>query len=357
MVEETTHLVTPCCGHVVANTDENKRWLADNAEYVAANPYSMSGYETYRWNCWGVWWTDWGKALVQFLSAIEARKRGDIAPLKEWTMKKESRWWTQKLSEPPPFNKTIFDYKMTDYADGEWPEDVIERLMGVDVQADRFEFVIRDFRKGGKSRLVYTGTVLTWGELAHVAAKYRIQNEKRHHRVIVDCGERPQEVWRECAKRRWLAVRGKNDRKNQMWPHGKSRVMKPWSTFLKGHNVTAPRGVRKVGGRKAVPTFCPYIEISDVYFQDWLSRLAAGDGIEWQYADDVPEDYVLDSVQVVETDGRRKYARIGKRPDHKRDCEKYILPLACILGVFEELPEASSDEESESEPVESEDED
>lgn len=359
MIQETTYLETPCCQHRIENTWENRRRLSYNARYIVTNPHAIPGWRSFRWACWVVYWQDWGKNLVQFLTAVEARKRGDINPLKEWTMKKEARWWELKAAEPPPMGIIDYGYKMTPgKSAGDIPEDVIDRLAGVDVQANRLEFVIRDFYPGGKSKLVFTGDVPSWDQLAAITARYGV--DRKPFRVFVDAGDQQQQVFRECKKRRWVPVVGRNERANQMWNHvaGKTTVQRPWSPARTGAIIQGLGNKDNVGGRRRNPveTVIKYYEVSDIFFEDWLSYLIPGDGLPWEYPTDAPEDYykALDSVRLEHLpNGRKKYVVIGDRPNHKRDCEKYLLAGAAMrsaspacLTIFHDLPETKPDEEA-----------
>jgi len=336
-----TRLITPCCGHEIKDNETNRRALATSGTYIPTNPNPLPNHRSFHFGCWTVYWQTWGTNLIQFLKAVAAKRRGDIQPLKEWTTKKEARFWTLKDQEPPPFARKSYGYKLADLADGSLPEGLQERLLTADMQTNRFEWVIRDWFPGGSSRLVATGACASWGDLAQVAGKYRL----RDYRVAVDMGDWTQEVWRECAKRKWIAIRGTG---GDLWTHRtkKETSKQPWSPPQKGRITTARRGVRQPGGRPAdaAHTHCYYYEISDLYFEDWLSRLISGDGVAWEYGDDSPEEYIksLDSVQKVQgPTGRMKYDVIGNRQNHRRDAEKYSLALAAIIGgVFVEVPAA-----------------
>jgi hypothetical protein len=361
MVQETTYLETPCCGHKIEDDDRglNRRALSESGKYIATNPHAVPGWRSFRWSCWVVYWQKWGKNLMQFLLAVEARKRGDINPLKEWTMKKEATWWTHKAAEPPPMGVIDYGYKMSrgDTA-GDIPEDVIDRLAGVDVQANRLEFVIRDFYPGGGSKKVFSGDVPSWGQLAAIMARYGVDRKK--FRVFVDAGDRQQEVWRECKKRHWIPVVGRNERQNQMWNHvvNGQTVQRPWSPVRTGAIIQGLGNKDNVGGRKKKrgETLISYYELSDFFFGQWLQFLIPGGGLPWEYPNDASEDYYksLDSMKLeYGPTGRKKYVPIHGRPNHKWDCEKYILAGAAMRSaspacqtIFHDLPEQTPDEEA-----------
>ena len=337
-VRETTHLETPCCKTRIANDPRNRRSLAASGTYVQTNPNPSPRHRSFRYSSWVVYWQDWGALLEQFLRAKEALKQGNIEPLKIWTQKKEARWWTVKDQEVPSFKeRKMFGYKMSDYLQGETYQDSLMRVMTVDMQADCFKVVVRDLRAGGGSRLIYQGTVKDWSEIAHLQAQYRI---KAYH-VGVDAGNWSQAVYKECAERQWIALIGSGGRS---WSHidkaTKAQTNRPYSPARQGRVASAPRSGQ--GGRPSKPIAAWYYEWSNLYFKDWLSRLVAGQGVEWEYADDVEDEYIqsLDSeARRIGPDGKPKWERIGTRPNHFWDCELMVLVLASIIGgVFLDLP-------------------
>jgi hypothetical protein len=176
------------------------------------------------------------------------------------------------------------------------------------------------------------------------------------YRTIVDMGNWKQEVWRECAKRQWIAIRGFPSK--DLWTHRgkKETTRQAWSPPQVGRISTLRRGVKQAGRPgTAAPDRCYYYEISDLYFEDWLSRLISGDGdsVKWEYGDDSPEDYLksLESVhKVTGKSGRQIYEVYSGRENHRRDAEKYALAGAVIIGgIFVDTPTAEPPPEEPSE--------
>lgn len=345
-VRETTHLETPCCKKRINNDPRNRRSLSASGKYVQTNPNPSPRHRSFRYSSWVVYWQDWGSLLEQFLRAKEALKSGNIESLKIWTQKKEARWWTVKDQEIPSFKeRKLFGYKMEDYKEGQIYEGSIKRLISVDMQADCYKLLIRDFKLGGGSRLIFQKTVKDWTDIAYYQTVYRI---KPFH-VAIDAGNWSQAVYKECADRQWIALVGSG---TKAWSHidkaTKQQTIRPYSPARQGRVASAPRRAEWQGGRKAKPVACWYYEWSNLYFKDWLSRLAAGQGVEWEYADDVEQEYIwsLDSeARRIGPDGKPKWQRIGNRANHYWDCECMILVLASIIGgVFVDVPQ--TDEET-----------
>jgi hypothetical protein len=350
-LKKTVRLKCPLCGaeHHPGNTIEERQAfvhkLASTGIYVPTNPNAREGHRSFRYSIWVVWWKDWGDMVEEYLHSREKLKVGVIDDYRLWVQQREARFWTIKDDEVPSFKeRKMFGYKMEDFKRGEELEESVKRLMAVDMQSDCYKVVIRDFQQGGNSRLVFQGTLKDWGEIAHLQAQYRI---KQFH-TAVDAGNWTQAVYRECSERQWIALHGSSQRS---WVHqdktAKSQSNKPYSTARQGRVATAPRKAQ--GGRPPKPLACWYYEWNNLYFKDWLSRLAAGQGATWEYADDVDDEYIqsLDSeVRRMGQDGKPKWERIGYRPNHYWDCELMLLVLGSIIGgIFVDMPEATEQED------------
>jgi hypothetical protein len=269
-------------------------------------------------------------------------KAGIIDDYKSFVQQREARWWTIKDQEIPSFKeRKTFGYRMTDYANnGHIFEASIKRLMVVDMQTDCFKVLVRDFCEGGASRLIYQGTVRDWSDIAWLQAQYRIQD----YHVAVDAGNWSQAVYKECAERKWVALIGSG---GKSWVHTdkatKKATNRPYSPARQGRVASAPR--KQQGGRPAKMQAAWFYEWSNLFFKDWLSRLASGQAVTWEYADDVEDEYIqsLDSeVRKVGPDGKPKWEKVGSRPNHFWDCECMSLVLASIIGgVFVDAPETN----------------
>jgi phage terminase large subunit GpA-like protein len=342
-VRETAHCETPCCKTKIENTPTNRRSLSASGRYFPTNLNPAPRHRSFRYPSWVVYWQDWGSLLEMFLRAQEALKRGNIEPLKIWTQKKEARWWTIKDQEIPSFKeRKFFGYKTKEFTQGEvWQESSL-RLMAVDMQADCFKCAIRDFRPGGDSRSLGSWTVKDWGEVAQLQARYRVPA----YRVAVDAQNWTQDVYRQCATRKWVALHGSSGKSWQHNAPGGQRVARPFSPVRQGR--VAVHTPKESGGRPGKPASAYSYEWSNLFFKDWLSRLVAGQGAAWEYPDDASDEYIaaLDSeARKVGKDGKPLWEKIGQRPNHFWDCECMTLVLASIIGaadpqlaVFAEAP-------------------
>jgi hypothetical protein len=325
-VRETAHCETPCCKTKIENTPTNRRSLSASGRYFPTNPNPAPRHRSFRYPSWVVYWQDWGSLLEMFLRAQDALKVGNIEPLKIWTQKKEARWWKLKDQEAPSFaQRKYFGYRMTDYADGSQTPDVAHRLMAIDMQANCLKAAIRDFRSGGASRLIWQGTLGGWEEAAQIQARFHV----RPLHVAVDAQNWTQEVYAECAGRKWVALHGSG---SKSWRH-EDKVTRPYSPPRIGRVATS-RGKKQADK-------CYFWEWSNLVIKDWLSRLLAGAGVDWAYPDDADDEYIeaLDSEKRTTGDSGPIWKQVGSRRNHFWDIECMLLVLASIRGgIFVELP-------------------
>lgn len=97
------------------------------------------------------------------------------------------------------------------------------RIMTVDVQKDHFWYLVREWYPGGHSTLVKWGKAGTFEDLK-VA-----EEENKAHYTGLDDGYTAAEVWRQCARFGWYAMRGED---RETWPHtgkNKKRVERPFN--------------------------------------------------------------------------------------------------------------------------------
>jgi hypothetical protein len=346
-LKKTVRMKCPLCGaeHHPGHTIEQRQAfvhkLAQSGIYVPTNGNARDGHRSFRYSIWVVWWKDWGDMIEEYLLSREKLKAGVIDDYRLFVQQREARFWTIADDAVPSFKeRKLFGYKMAEYNQGQTYEDSSERLMAVDMQADCFKVVIRDLKIGGDSRLIYQGTVRDWGDIAYLCASYRV----KPFRTAVDAGNWSQAVYKECAERKWVALIGSG---GKSWVHTdkatKKATNRPYSPARQGRVASAPR--KQQGGRPAKMQAAWFYEWSNLFFKDWLSRLASGQAVTWEYADDVEDEYIqsLDSeVRKVGPDGKPKWEKVGSRPNHFWDCECMSLVLASIIGgVFVDAPETN----------------
>lgn len=369
-VRATARLKTPCCGHVIENTETNRRNLSASGKYIATNTNPSPRHRSFRFSAWVVYWQDWGGLLEMFLRAQVAITQGNIEPLKIFTQKKEARWWTLKAREIPVVNtKKASEYVLADYQpkEGEpapkWEVELAEsvppprRMLGFDTQRATMPYIGRAFAPG-RSRLLAVGEVQGWIELEDLAASLEIPA----HLVLGDCGNWRAEVQKQCWLRGWTALRGRDvrnftrirGRRKMLTPfqkvrerltgekiffHPSPRSASPVEISVDGRTFSVPRSRFDVSGAAFVDVW----EWSNLHFKDILARLKVAP--EWEFADDVPSKYI-DSLESEAKDAKGIWRPIGKRPNHWWDCEAELTFGASLYKLIG----GDESEEDEAEP-------
>lgn len=354
-LKKTVRLKCPGCGttHSPGNTLEARqsfvRKLSEGAVYLPTNPNAAEGWYSYRLPVWNVWWKDWGDMVEEYLRAKERWKAGIEDDYRLWVQQREARFWVASQHEQPiEIRKPTSTYKLADYAGGGRAEGILHRFMACDVQRDHYWAVIRDFYDGGASRLIWEGRKDSWGELDQLSAQYRLNAQD----VVVDASNWREEVYRECDKRGWVALHGKDE---GQWrvpnKNGKGYTMAPYSGPLKGRatQVRNPLGVGRPGKAKG---WCWMRYWSNLFFKDWLARLRAGTGLAFELPADVSEEYLRhqEGERRETIKGKPHWVKIGGRDDHLRDCELMILVRAMVKGgIFDaaQTPEPAGEIDAE----------
>ena len=226
---------------------------------------------------------------------------------------------------------------LTDYVMGSLPvEELIEIVMGVDVQMDRLVYIIRAYCRGMTSYLIEHGEVYSdhtgtdaddvWDSLA--TFKDRLFNGHKISRVFIDSRYRTATVF-------------KFVRKHRTWAFacvGVDHATKPLTRRLV--DVNAAGKVVKGGlARWTVDTD---------HFKRWIHERIERDrelSGQWHLPVDATEDYcrqLVAEVRVINPSGKISWVQL--RPDnHYLDCE--MMGLACahslqvhIKAEIDELP-------------------
>ena len=207
------------------------------------------------------------------------------------------------------------------------------RLLTIDVQARApyYWFTVREWAKGGGSRLVACGSRNTWEELEQLQADLKVANQH----VFVDSGYDSASVYRQCLSRGkfvqngpglpvhvgWLPCKGRP--KEEGWLEPRTRLPRLWTIS------NAPLE----GGRAKLPLLL----FNSDECRNILARLRRGvPGIPWQLTEAADETYrrhldaftrrpVVRSRRVV----TEWVQRSQRWDDHMLDCE--LMQVAAAL--------------------------
>ncbi len=201
------------------------------------------------------------------------------------------------------------------------PSEAVALTAGVDVQVDRFYFVIRAWANDYTSWLVLEGAVQTWDELEKIlflSSFNTTDNEvMKVELACIDSGYRTQEVYEFVARNypRAISVKGA-------------------STDLKGRPYSLPSNDAK----KQLGVSAPYL-INTLYFKDFIymrRRIPAGENGAWYIYRGVSEDYlrqITSEIRVLDKGKPKWKKRTETVPNHLWDAEVYSAAAAEILNI------------------------
>lgn len=340
---ETIRYECEFCGHAHVWGPRLEREWNKAARYRRTNERNDSKEVSFRWNSFIL--RDWADTVLEFWTAKEAVKKGDVSLLKAWMQKEEAKPWEDMLND---FTITI---KSSGYRLGtDWDEEagivpgpdgtpvvyparrrtdamIPFRVLTVDKQLDHFYAIIRQWSANGSSRLTWYDKLLDWGEIEEVQEAYKI-----HPNLVgVDCGDDSYNVYRECAKRKWTALRGD---KKETYPHQ-----------IKDEN-DVPRTIQRYYSKKVDVNaqgglVCKMHFWSNLNIKDTLAHLRSNQVSGEQPGHEIPinvnQDY-LDQMEserriIDEKSGKPIWAQIGRRPNHYWDCEAMQVVFATMLKV------------------------
>lgn len=184
--------VCPACGHLHADTPQNRRRLALEGQWVSHNPKAPPHLVSYTWSALLPTWVKWRKVVEELLLAEAALEFGNHEPMKAFITETLGEPWQDKLR----YAKTegYLDKCQEDYDPREpWAPEA-RRFMTIDVQGKggrHFYWVIRQFAQGGASRSVAYGKAWSVEELRGVAVDWHVQPQN----VCIDSGHFTAEVY------------------------------------------------------------------------------------------------------------------------------------------------------------------
>ena len=334
-VRRTAALRCEACGRHYEDSDRARRELNATGRFVRMNPKAAAQNVGFHWNALCA--MSWGQLAEFYLRAKAAARKGDVSLLQQFYQKRLGLPWREYVE----------DYKLeitkSGYKRGESWEDegaidprtgavlaaplperkglIPLRFLTVDCQLDHLFLVVRSWSADGSSRLVWNERVLTFTDAEEVQERFGIHPSL----VFVDAGYATYDVYRECARRGWVALIG--DRR-LVFPH-KSRSGQRIQRFY------SPR-------RKVVLTHrqsCVVHYWSNLNIKDTLARLRRNQdpaaGPTWEIPDDVDDDYLaqMESEQRVKERGQWMWKQIGSRSNHYWDAECLQVVAATMLKI------------------------
>lgn len=256
------------CGHVWHDTPTDRRSMSDSAEHVLTRP-GKAGHVCFTYNGLSVWWIPWAKLRDEWISANEAKRRGDLAPLRQFLQKRLAQAWTElEALDAVPINTG--GYKLGE--SGQWDVTVVS----VDVQKDEFWYVVRTWNRAGESRLLDRGKLLHFHEIEAKRTEWNVAPKA----TFIDCAYRVEETKAALSKYGWLGLNGRGE---DSFPVTDQRGRKSRRIY------SMPNRYQTANGEAIVTNF------SSSAAKDILFVLKQGNGTRWEVPEDVGQQY-LDSM-------------------------------------------------------------
>jgi len=313
------------CKEKFEDKAEVRRTLSASGEYISRNNNAKPGRIAATYPAMAVWWIDWSKLVMEWITAQDARKRLNLAPLRQFIQKRLAQSWVEP-NETVTLKGATDAYRMAEYFDGQKWEFENFRFMTVDVQQDCFFVIIRAWSIEGKSRLLYEGKIDEWEGLRMLRDRMKVPNRC----VFVDRGYRPDTVALECRKsvtaddpNPWNCLLGE-EANGYATKIGKRRVIKPFSSIQRARTHTG--------------VYYKYVKFSNLLAKDTLSALMRGEGNGWQIGVDHSKEYLKQMQNEVKREvSPGKWRYVVSKPhvgNHLWDCETMQIIAASIYKVF-----------------------
>jgi hypothetical protein len=267
--------------------------------------------------------------------ALNARRDGNMEPMKLFVQKREARPWRERKEEIELGTRQC-GYVMADYREGQKWDLEHDRAMFLDRQQGRQGDVphwwvhIVAFCRAGAMRTLYFGRVETVEAIRDIQTKYNV----RDGATWQDAAHQTPLVYDDCARFGWLAVFG--DGKRTGWIH-KTRngtIARPWSPPQK---TRAPSG-----------GVVAYFFWSSNYAKDVLANLVEGKGAQFDLPDDLPDTHrahLKAEHHIQLPSGKWAWEKIhASKDNHMWDTSAmavvYALAMGYLVGVQVEQHEA-----------------
>ena len=212
-----TRLVCPHCGH--GHGDGDKPALNAAGRWIATQE-GEPGHAGFHFPAFMATWAscDFGRHAIDFL-----QKKDRAGKLQDYVNSTEALPW-RGLGKSPTVDAILLH--RVGYAPGHCPEMPLRVFATVDVQADRFYFVVRAWCLGERSYLVDYGCVATLADLKDRLSR-AVQTPAglvNVSHVYIDSGDDTDEVYRICRQNGWRPTKGEGGtRRPETYWHGKGK--------------------------------------------------------------------------------------------------------------------------------------
>lgn len=319
----------PACEEEFADTDHNRR-LWSKCKPVWNGNKHFPDRVTFSWTFLTVWTKTWASVAKLWIIANDQKKRGNLEPLKQFINKDLGQFW-EEPSDSPELSTAGERYAKMLYHEGEKWIGEHYRFMTIDVQKGHFWAVVRAWKIGGASRLLWEGKVTTWQGLFDLQARYGVENPDVgiDGRYMID--EVVKQVRLHCGPDIagwWRILIGEDQAKGYRYDIGTGkRAQIVWKIFSKYQNgVTSSQQKFRT------------IRFSNLRSKDALvGQMGLPDG-HFGIPVDISKDYREQMAAEVRREispGVCRWVKIKDHYDnHEWDCEVEQVVMATVKGVI-----------------------
>jgi hypothetical protein len=330
-VRRSARWMCPDCGTEHANTPQTRaKWNAAG-EYGPQRASADRKHRSYSWNALIA--EDMGQLAVEFLQAGEFKKRGQIAPLRDFYMQRLALSWRNEqemLQREQITLRGAFTLAEKHAAAGQKIDGESRRLFTIDRQRDHFWGIVRAWSVDGSSQLLWRGRVNTTEQIEEVRRHFAVEPQLTFQDAQFDTAH----VYEDCVRYGWTALHGSGD---DSFPTVKANGQKVYRFYSSIKQTQVPGG------------YARYMFWASDPVKDMLAALIAGTSHRWEVAADVGDDYQrhlrgeAKKERVSKATGRSEWRWHKTGPNHMWDCEAMQVAVALALQILPSIDKANDD--------------
>ena len=326
---ESIRYKCPECEEEFRDTDRNRRLWA-KCKPVWNGKKHFPDRVTYSWTFLTVWTKEWKDVVKDWIIANAQSKRGNFEPLRQFINKDLGQFW-EEPTDAPTLSTGGEPYEKGAYHEGEKWEGEHYRFATIDVQKGHFWMVIRAWKIGGASRLLWEGKVGTWQTLFDLQERYGVENPDVAIDGRYEIDQVVEEVRKHCGadiNGWWRILMGEDSVKGYQSKVGAARKQRTvWKIFSKYKHDTTSSQIR-----------FRTIRFSNLRAKDALAGQMRLEGGHFGIPTDISKEYCDQMGSEVKREVKPGVWRWEKIKDHydnhEWDCEVMQIIQATIRGVL-----------------------
>jgi hypothetical protein len=299
------------CGHPHIDSPALKAEWNRTGKYIPEETDKDPIRKSFRWNSIIDW--PWKDLAVEYLSALNAAKQGMMEAIKAFAQKFGAEFWSDQMA-------FMMDSRpvQTFEATSSWPEEHI-RFMTIDQQGEGIQWaVIRAWAKTGESRRLWFGKLFSTDEARAKQLEFKV----RDAHVLKDSGFLTRQVYAECCKFGWIALKGED---NDFFLHKQERRGKIY--HVRRSYSIPQRADPEAGAAGEGTRFAKLIRWSVPMIADRLEGLKHGKSAKWSRTHPVTSEEIA-----TEREYDRQLSAEYKKPKQNKFTGKVELVWVCPSG-------------------------